>query len=55
MAKYPYISETKCKNCSGEIIIKRSRDKNNIFCGSGCVGKYLKTKPKEYVLSKLNI
>lgn len=49
MAKYPYISEKKCKNCSCEIIIKRSRDKNNLFCGSGCVGKYLKTKPKEYV------
>ena len=39
MAKYPYISENKCKNCSGEILIKRSRDISNIFCSTSCVGK----------------
>lgn len=49
MSKYPYISNAKCKNCGGDIIIKRSRDKNNEFCGTSCVGKFYRTKNKEYV------
>ena len=47
--KYPYISENKCKNCQGEILIKRSRDKHKEFCGTACVGKFLHTKEKELV------
>jgi DNA-binding transcriptional regulator WhiA len=46
--KYPYISTNKCKNCGGEITIKRKRDINKEFCGTGCVGKFFKTKEKEY-------
>ena len=44
MSLYPYISNIKCKNCQGDIIIKRSRDKNNEFCGTACVGKFNKKK-----------
>jgi hypothetical protein len=40
--KYPYLSEKKCKNCNGDIFIKRSRDKNNVFCGPACVGRFKK-------------
>lgn len=49
MSKYPYIINNKCKNCNGDIIAKRSRDKENMFCSTGCVGKYFRTKKKEYV------
>jgi intein/homing endonuclease len=38
--KYPYLSEKKCKNCECNLIIKRSRDKNNDFCSTSCVGKF---------------
>lgn len=47
MNKYPYISENKCLNCGGEITIKRSRDKNNKYCCTSCVGKHLRSKIKE--------
>jgi hypothetical protein len=40
MSIYPYISNVKCKNCNGDIIIKRSRDKSNEFCSTSCVGKF---------------
>jgi DNA-binding transcriptional regulator WhiA len=53
MSKYPYISDNKCKNCNGDILIKRSRDKSNIFCSTKCVGKYCNTKEKEIVNCKL--
>lgn len=53
MSKYPYISDNKCKNCNGDILIKRSRDKSNIFCSTKCVGKYCNTKEKEIVYCKL--
>lgn len=46
MSIYPYISNKKCKNCTGDISIKRSRDKNNEFCGTACVGRY-RLKKKE--------
>jgi hypothetical protein len=49
MSNYPYLSDNRCKNCGGTILIKRSRDKNKEFCGTACVGKYLKSKNKEYV------
>jgi hypothetical protein len=47
MAKYPFTSEKKCKNCGNFIIIKRNRDLYNEFCGSACVGKFIHTKEKE--------
>lgn len=46
MSIYPYISNFKCKNCNGGILIKRSRDKSNEFCSTSCVGKFRK-KEKE--------
>ena len=42
MSKYPYVSENKCLFCNDNIIIKRSRDKNNKYCSTGCVGKHLR-------------
>lgn len=50
MTKYPYISENKCLCCNGEITIKRSRDVNNKYCSSGCVGKHLHKKIKEIAI-----
>lgn len=52
MAKYPYLSEKICKNCGGNILIKRSRDINKEFCGTGCVGKYLHMKEKQFTNCK---
>lgn len=46
--KYPLILKRKCKTCDGEIIAKRSRDLNKEFCSPSCVGKFFKTKEKEY-------
>lgn len=46
--KYPKILENKCKNCNGDIVAKRSRDLNKEFCGPACVGKFYKTKEKEF-------
>ncbi len=51
MSKYPYKSDIICKNCDGEIFIKRSRDINNIFCGPACVGKFRK---KEVLFTSCN-
>lgn len=46
--KYPKILEHKCKNCSGDIVAKRNRDLSKEFCGPSCVGKFYRTKEKEY-------
>ncbi len=46
--KYPKILEHKCKICNGDIIANRSRDLNKEFCGPACVGKFYRTKEKEY-------
>lgn len=51
MSIYPYISDSKCKNCQGKITIKRSRDKNNEFCSTSCVGKFRK-KSDEFTSCK---
>ena len=50
MSKYPFLSEKKCQNCQSNILIKRSRDYNNRFCSSSCVGKFRKIN--EYVNCK---
>ena len=47
--KYPKILENRCKCCNGEIIAKRKRDLENEFCGSKCVGKFFRTREKEFV------
>lgn len=38
--KYPIKLDRRCKNCDGEIFAKRSRDKNQEFCGRKCVSQY---------------
>lgn len=52
MEKYPQTLNKKCKNCDGEIVAKRKRDINKVFCSTACVGKFLHTKPLKYINCK---
>lgn len=47
MSIYPYVSSNRCLFCNGDILIKRSRDKNNKYCSTICVGKHTRTKIKD--------
>ena len=39
-SEYPYISDTKCKNCQDIVIVKQKRDKSNAFCSKDCYNQY---------------